>query len=149
MASAILDRILADIKTAMKAKAPDTLVALRSLHAAIKDQTVNAGLEATDENVGAVIAKAIKQRADSIEQFSAANRPDLVAKEQKEVDLIRAYQPQQMDRAEIETLVRQSIAESGAACKKDMGKVMQVLMPKVKGRADGKLINQVVMSLLP
>ena len=149
MASAILDRILADIKEAMKAKESDKLMALRTLHAAIKDQTVNAGLEASDETVTAVIAKAIKQRTDSVEQFSAAGRTDLVAKEQKEIDLFRVYQPRQMDRAEIEVVVRECIAESGAASKKDMGKVMQALMPKVKGRADGKLVNQVVLSLLP
>ena len=149
MASEILDRILADIKEAMKAKASDTLMALRTLHAAIKDQTVNAGVEATDETVGAVIAKALKQRADSVEQYAAAGRTDLVEKEQKEIDLFRVYQPRQMDRAEIEVVVRECIAESGATSKKEMGKVMQVLMPKVKGRADGKLVNQVVLSLLP
>lgn len=149
MASAILDRILGDIKEAMKAKAADTLTALRTLHAAIKDQTVNAGKEASDEAVIAVIGKAIKQRTDSVEQYAAAGRTDLVAKEQKEIDLFRTYQPRQMDRAEIEVLVRESIAESGATCKKEMGKVMQVLMPKVKGKADGKLVNQVVLSLLP
>ena len=149
MASVILDRILADIKEAMKAKESDKLMALRTLHAAIKDQTVNAGLEASDETVTAVIAKAIKQRTDSVEQFSTAGRTDLVEKEQKEIDLFRVYQPRQMDRAEIEVAVRECIAESGAVSKKDMGKVMQALMPKVKGRADGKLVNQVVLSLLP
>jgi len=149
MASAILDRILGDIKEAMKAKEADKLTALRTLHAAVKDQTVNAGVEATDEAVVAVIAKAIKQRADSVEQYAAAGRQDLVAHEQKEIDLFRVYQPRQLERAEIEVLVRQSIAESGAASKKEMGKVMQVLMPKVKGKADGKLVNQIVQSLLP
>ena len=149
MASAILDRILADIKEAMKAKAADKLTALRGLHAAIKDQTVNAGVEATDDAVVAVVAKAIKQRIDSVEQYAAAGRKDLVDKEQIEIDLFRVYQPRQMDRAEIEVLVKQSIAESGATCKKEMGKVMQALMPKVKGKADGKLVNQIVQSLLP
>lgn len=149
MASAILDRILADVKEAMKAKAGDTLTALRTLHSAIKDQTVNAGVEVTDEAVCAVISKAIKQRADAVEQFAAAGRTDLVEKEQKEIDLFRAYQPRQMDRSEIEAVVRECIAESGATCKREIGKVMQVLMPKVKGRADGKLVNQVVQSLLP
>ncbi|MEI7902442.1 MAG: GatB/YqeY domain-containing protein [bacterium] len=149
MASALMDQVLADIKEAMKAQASETVVALRTLHAAIKDQTVNAGVEITDGAVAAVVAKAIKQRGDSIEQFAAAGRQDLVAKEQKEVDLFRKYQPKQLDRAEIEALVRQCIAESGAASKKEMGKVMQLLMPKVKGCADGKLVNQIVLSLLP
>ena len=149
MASEFMDQLMADIKTAMKAQESETLVALRTLHAAIKDQTVNAGVEVTDEVVAAVVAKAIKQRTDAIEQFASAGRQDLVDKEQKQVDLYRKYQARQLDRAEIEALVRQCIAESGAASKKEMGKVMQLLMPKVKGCADGKLVNQVVLALLP
>ncbi|HNX35304.1 MAG TPA: GatB/YqeY domain-containing protein [Kiritimatiellia bacterium] len=149
MASALMDQLLADIKTAMKAQDGETVMALRTLNAAIKDQTVNAGVEVTDEAVVAVVSKAIKQRADAIEQFAVAGRQDLVDKEQKQVDLYRKYQPKQLDRAEIEVLVRECIAASGAASKKEMGKVMPLLMPKVKGRADGKLVNQVVLSLLP
>jgi uncharacterized protein YqeY len=149
MASAFMDQLTDDIKAAMKAQASETVIALRTLLAAVKDQTVNAGVEVTDEAVSSVVAKAIKQRVDAIEQFAAAGRQDLVDKEQKQVDLYRKYQPKQLDRAEIEALVRQCIAESGAASKKEMGKVMQLLMPKVKGCADGKLVNQVVLSLLP
>jgi len=149
MASAIMDQLLADIKTAMKAQDGETVMTLRTLNAAIKDQTVNAGIEVTDDVVTAVINKAIKQRADAIEQFTAAGRQDLVDKEQKQMELCRNYQPKQMDRAEIEVLVRACIPESGATGKKEMGKVMHLLMPQVKGRADGKLVNQVVLSLLP
>lgn len=149
MASAFLDQLLADIKEAMKAKEADRLVALRTLHAAIKDQTVNAGKEATDEAVAAIVAKAIKQRIDASEQFQAAGRTDLLAKEQAEIEIYRKYQPRQLDQTEIEKLVRESIAESGANSKKDMGKVMKVLMPKLKGAADGKVVNQIVQTLLP
>ena len=148
MASAIMDQLLADIKTAMKAQDGETVMTLRTLNAAIKDQTVNAGIEVTDDVVTAVINKAIKQRADAIEQFTAAGRQDLVDKEQKQMELCRNYQPKQMERAEIEVLVRACITESGAAGKKEMGKVMQLLMPQVKGRADGKLVNQIVLSSL-
>lgn len=148
MASVVMDQLMADIKEAMKAQNSEAVLALRTLHAAIKDQTVNAGAEVTDEAVASVVAKAIKQRTDAIEQFEAANRQDLVEKERKQVALYRKYQPRQLDRAEIEALVRQCIAESGAASKKEMGKVMALLMPKVKGCADGKLVNQVVQSLL-
>ena len=95
MASAFMDQLMADIKTAMKAQASETVVALRTLHAAIKDQTVNAGVEVTDEVVAAVVAKAIKQRTDAIEQFASAGRQDLVDKEQKQVDLYRKYQARQ------------------------------------------------------
>ena len=148
MASVVMDQLMADIKEAMITKNSEALLALRTLHAAIKDQTVNAGVEVTDEVVCAVVTKAIKQRNDAIEQFTTASRQDLVDTEQKQIDLYRKYQPKQLDRAEIEVFVRECIAESGATTKKEMGKVMALLMPKVKGRSDGKLVNQVVQSLL-
>jgi uncharacterized protein YqeY len=118
------------------------------LNAQIKDATVNAGKEPTDEAVATIVAKAIKQRQDSVEQFKAAGRNDLADKEQREIELFRAYQPQQLGAAEIEALVRKVIAETGAAGKKDLGKVMQALMPQVKGKSDGKLVNQIVMAQL-
>ncbi len=148
MGSPMLDKLLADIKTAMKAQAPETLTALRMLNAQIKDATVNAGKDPTDEAVATIVAKAIKQRQDSVEQFKAAGRNDLADKEQREIELFRAYQPQQLGAAEIEALVRKVIAETGAAGKKDLGKVMQALMPQVKGKSDGKLVNQIVMAQL-
>ena len=148
MASVVMDQLMADIKEAMITKNSEALLALRTLHAAIKDQTVNAGVEVTDEVVCTVVTKAIKQRNDAIEQFTTAGRQDLVDTEQKQIDLYRKYQPKQLDRAEIEAFVRECIAESGATTKKEMGKVMALLMPKVKGRSDGKLVNQVVQSLL-
>ena len=148
MASVVMDQLMADIKEAMITKNSEALLALRTLHAAIKDQTVNAGVEVTDEVVCSVVTKAIKQRNDAIEQFTAASRQDLVDTEQKQINLYRKYQPKQLERAEIEVFVRECIAESGATTKKEMGKVMALLMPKVKGRSDGKLVNQVVQSLL-
>lgn len=148
MASVVMDQLMADIKEAMITKNSEALLALRTLHAAIKDQTVNAGVEVTDEVVYSVVTKAVKQRNDAIEQFTTAGRQDLVDTEQKQINLFRKYQPQQLDQAEIEALVRQCIAESGATTKKEMGKVMALLMPKVKGRSDGKLVTQVVQSLL-
>ena len=149
MASKLLETLQADIKTAMKDRDQGKLVALRTLHAQIKDATVNAGKEATDAEIAVVVAKALKQRQDSVEQFKQGGRADLVEKETKEIEAIRKYQPQQLTPAEIEDLAKTCIAEAGAASKKDMGKVMGLLMPQVKGRADGKLINQVVSGLLP
>ncbi len=148
MASALLETLLADIKIAMKAQQADQLSALRMLHAQIKDATTNAGKDPTDEIVATIVAKAVKQRTDSVEQFKVAARTDLVEKEQREIDWFRKYQPQQLDQAAIEALVRMVMAETGAVGKKDLGKVMQALMPHVKGRADGKLVNQVVQGLL-
>lgn len=143
-----MDALLADIKTAMKAQDPDKLTALRMLNAQIKDATVNAGKDPTDEAVATIVAKAIKQRQDSVEQFRAAGRTDLADKEQREIELFRAYQPQQLGAAEIDALVKKVIADTGAAGKKDLGKVMQALMPQVKGRSDGKLVNQIVLAQL-
>jgi uncharacterized protein YqeY len=148
MATALLDALLADIKEAMKSRDADRLGALRMLHAQIKDATVNAGKEPTDADVATIVAKAIKQRQDAVEQFRQGGREDLAAKDEKEIAFYRKYQPQQLAPAEIEALARKAVAETGAAGRKDMGKVMAALMPHVKGRADGKIVNQVVQSLL-
>jgi uncharacterized protein YqeY len=148
MSSKLLDQLLDDIKTAMKSRAAEQLTALRMLHAQIKDATVNLGRETTDEAVAAVVAKAVKQRQDAIEQYRLGGRGELADKEQREIDWIRKYQPEQLDAATLEALVRAAIAESGAAGKQDLGKVMKALMPKVKGRADGKQVNEIVQRLL-
>lgn len=148
MASELLNQLNEEIKVAMKAKESAKLMALRTLLAVVKDQTVNAGVEPTDEIFVTVVNKAIKQRQDAIDQFKAAGRDDLVALEQAQIDLYRAYQPKQLTREEIEAIVKQAIAESGATTKKEMGKVMGLVVPKTKGMADGKLVNQVVQALL-
>lgn len=148
MGSKVLEQLQADIKQRMKARQGDQLTALRTLHAQIKDATVNAGKEATDAEVATVVAKAVKQRQDSVALFRQGGRGDLADKEQMEIDLFRKYQPTQLEPKEIEDLVRRCIAETGAAGKKDTGKIMAVLMPQVKGRADGKLVNQTVTAML-
>ena len=144
MASELLARLLADIKAAMKARDSERLETLRFLHSEIKNLEVNERREPTDEDVAAIVGKAIKSRLDSIEQFKAGGREDLVAREQSQLDVCRAYQPEQLSEAEIEALVDEVIRETGAASKRDTGKVMKALMPRVKGRADGKLVSSVV-----
>ena len=148
MSSSILDAIMTDIKNAMKSKDSGTLLTLRTLHADIKNVGINQKKEITDEDVASLIAKGIKQRLDSIEQFKKANRQDLVEKEQRQIDIYKKYQPAQLERAEIEELSDRVIAETGAESKKDMGKVMKSIMPAIKGRADGKLVNEIVNSKL-
>ena len=101
-----------------------------------------------DEGVLSVLSTSAKQRRESIEQYEKAGRQDLVDKEKAELEVIQSYMPQQMGRGEIEALVKDAVAESGAKGPSDMGKVMKVLMPKVKGRADGKLVNEVVKEAL-
>jgi uncharacterized protein YqeY len=144
----IAETLINDIKTAMKAGEKDRLQTLRSLHAQIKDATVNAGKDMTDDAVTAVIAKQIKQRADALAQFRAANREDLAVIEEAEIAILRAYQPAQLSEAEIEALVVEAIQATGATTKKEMGKVMAALMPKVKGKADGSIVNRIVGSKL-
>lgn len=149
MPSPLLDQLMSDIKQAMKDRAQDKLTALRTLHAQVKDATVNQGKEATDDEVLTILNRAIKQRLDAVEQFRKGGRDDLAVKEEQEIVIYRRYQPQQLSAQEIEALVRQAIAEAGATSKADTGKVMKVLMPLVKGKADGKAVNQAVAGLLP
>jgi uncharacterized protein len=139
-----------DIKVAMRAKDSDKLLALRTLSSDVKKVTIDAGRrEPTDEDFLTAATKAVKQREDAAEQFRNAGRDEMAATEIQQAEWIRAYLPAQMDKAEIEAVVAQTIAEVEATSKKDMGKVMAALMPKVKGRADGKLVNQAVQALLP
>ena len=148
MGSGIYDEIQEDLKLAMKSKEGARVTALRTLVAGIKDATVNAGKDVTDDSVIDVVNKALKQRADSIEQFAKGGRDDLVAKEKAEAEWLGKYRPEQLGEQEIEDLAKAAIDETGAEGKGDMGKVMSVLMPQVKGRADGRMVKDVVMRLL-
>lgn len=146
--SALAEKITEDIKTAMKSGEKERLLTLRTLMAQIKDATVNAGTDMTDEAAVAVVAKQIKQRTDAFEQFKQADRMDLADKEEAEMVILREYQPAQMSEEEISALVDDAIQATGATSKKEMGKVMGALMPKVKGKADGGLVNRIVASKL-
>jgi uncharacterized protein YqeY len=148
MPSTILDTLLSDIKAAMKAQEKDRLLALRTLHSEIKNLELIEQKELSDGNVAGVVAKAIKQRMESIEQFKAGNRNDLVEKEQAQADIYKKYLPAQLTKEEIEGVVAAAVAEAGAQGKQDMGKVMKIVMPQVKGRADGKLVNEIVAQKL-
>lgn len=148
MPSPLLEQLMADIKQAMKDRAQDKLTALRTLHAQVKDATVNQGREPADDDVLTILNRAIKQRQDAAAQFRQGGREDLAAREEAEIAHYRRYQPAQLSVEEVEALARQVMAETGAAGKADTGKVMKGLMPLVKGRADGKLVNQVVSALL-
>jgi uncharacterized protein YqeY len=134
------EKITEDMKTAMKAREADKLAAIRLLQAALKQKEVDERVVLTDDMVLSIIEKMLKQRKDSIEQYTAGNRPDLVAKEEFEVGILSVYMPAQMSEAEIAAILDGVIAETGATSAKDMGKVMNALRPKVAGRADmGKL----------
>lgn len=144
----IKEKLQQDMKTAMKAKDTARLSTIRMINSAIKNKEIDARGELSDTDVEAVIVSAVKQRRDSVEQFKAGNRQDLVDKEEAEIQVLMGYLPEQMGEDDIKKIVAEAIAEAGAQSAKDMGKVMKVLMPKVKGKADGGLVNRIVKESL-
>ena len=117
---------------------------LRMVVAAAYNTQKQAGRELTDDEVISVLAREVKTRRESVEAFTAGGRPEAAAKEQAEIAIISAYLPEQIGADELARLVAQAVDESGAASVKDMGKVMAVLMPRIKGRADGKQVSALV-----
>ena len=142
------DRITEDMKAAMRAKQAQRLSAIRLLLAAIKQKEVDERVELDDADVLAIVEKLIKQRRDSIAQFQAAQRQDLVDAETFELSLLQGYLPQQLSEQELQAHVAQAIAESGAATHKDMGKVMALLKPRLAGRADMGKVSAMVKGRL-
>ena len=141
-------QITEDMKTAMRAKDTARLSAIRLLLAAIKQREVDERKELTDADVLAVIDKMVKQRRDSIAQFTAGNRMDLVATEQGELAVLQGYQPQQMSEAEIDAAIAAAIAGTGAAGPAGMGKVMAELKGKLAGLADMSAVSARVKAKL-
>lgn len=138
----------AALKEAMKAKDSVSLDAVRAIKSAVKLAEIEAGKEMSDEDIHGVIQKAVKQRRDSITQFTAGGRMDLVAVEEAQVAVLSKFLPAQLSEAEVSALVDEAVAATGAAGAKDMGKVMGALMPKVKGKADGGMVNRLVKAKL-
>ncbi len=141
-------RITDDMKAAMRAKEMARLGTIRLLLAAIKQKEVDERAELDDAGVSGIVEKLIKQRKDSISQFQAAGRNDLVAAEQAELAVLQAYLPEQLSAAEVEAAVAAAIAESGASSARDMGKVMGLLKPRLAGRADMGQVSSLIKSRL-
>jgi uncharacterized protein YqeY len=141
-------RITEDMKAAMRAGEKDRLSCIRMLQAGIKQREVDERVTLGDAEVLAVIDKMIKQRKESVAQFQAGNRADLVAKESAEIALLSGYLPAQLGEAELATLIREAVAATGASSMKDMGKVMAALKPKVQGRADMGALSARIKSAL-
>jgi uncharacterized protein len=140
-----------ELKNSMLAKDTEKTSVLRLLLSALNYYEIQKGgadYEATDEDVLTVIQKEVKQRKDSIEQFTNAKRQDLADKETKEMEILQKYLPAQMSEEEITKLVREAVTQTGAASMAEIGKVMGNLMPKVKGKADGGLVNKIVREAL-
>jgi uncharacterized protein YqeY len=137
-----------DVKTAMREGDTQKRDTLRLMLAAIKQEEVDRQIELDDAQCLQVVAKQAKQRKESIADAERAGRADIVAEEQAELTIIEEYLPQMMDRSEIEAIATQVIQEQEASGMKDMGRVMGQLMPRLQGRADGKMASQVVRELL-
>ena len=141
-------KIQEDVKVAMKARDTQRREILRQLMAAFKQVEVDRQTELSEGDVLGVLQSEAKVRREVIAEMGAAGRDDLVANAEYELGVIESYLPRQLAREEIEAIVREVVAEVGAQTPKDMGAVMKVLMPRVKGQADGKLVNAVVREVL-
>jgi len=142
------DRITEDMKAAMRARDAGRLSAIRMLLAAIKQREVDSRIEADDATVLSIVEKLIKQRKDSITQFEAGGRADLVARESAELKVLAEYLPQQMSEAEVSAAIDIAVAEVGATGPAAMGKVMGLLKPRLAGRADIGQVSTMVKARL-
>lgn len=139
-----LDDLNHDMKIAMKAKEKEKLSTIRMLKSALQNEQINKGEELTEEDELTILSREKKQRVESLNEFKAAGRDDLVVKLEKEIEIVDAYLPAQLTEDEIRNIVQDTVAQTQASSMKDMGKVMGALMPKVKGKADGNLVNSIV-----
>jgi hypothetical protein len=146
--SLLKERIDADLKAALKASDKIRVSTLRLIKSAIKNLEIERGAPLAEEEIIGVLSSLAKQRKESIEEFKKASRVDLVEREEEELSIIKAYLPEELSEEELEKIIQETIQETGATSLKDMGKVMKTIMPKVKGRADGRVVNQKVRKLL-
>lgn len=146
--SALKQQLTEDMKTAMRAKDKQRLGVIRLALAAIKQREVDERIELDDTDVLAVIDKMVKQRRDSAQQFTDADRPELADQENFEIGVLQDYLPAALDEAELDALITKAIADSGADSMKEMGRVMGLLKPQVQGRADMGAVSQRIKALL-
>jgi len=142
------ERLVQDMKEAMKSKDKLRLSTIRMINSLIKNAEIDKRRELTDEEIVQLLQKYAKQRRESIKLYEKGGRQDLVEKEKAELAVVESYLPSQMNEEELKELISRAIEETGAASVKDLGKVMQWIMPKVKGRADGSLVNRLVREAL-
>ncbi|NPV29223.1 MAG: GatB/YqeY domain-containing protein [Firmicutes bacterium] len=144
------ERLFEDMKKALKAREAGRkqLSVIRMARAALKNHSIALGRELTDDDVIEVLAKEVKQRREAIMEYTRVNRPDVVAELEEEIAILEVYLPQQLSREEITRLAREAITATGAREVRSLGRVMSVLMPKMKGRADGKVVQEIVRKLL-
>ncbi len=144
----ILDTLSQDLKEALKARNDLKLSTLRMIKASLINKEIEKTAALTDDEIVAAMSTMAKQRRESIEHYTAAGRLELASREEQELFVIQSYMPRQLTPEEVDAIIRDAIHESGASTPNDMGKVMKVLMPRVKGVVDGKAVNQRVRDLL-
>lgn len=144
----LLDRLSTELKESLKAGNQLKLGVIRLLKSSIKNKEIEKMSPLTDEEIIGVISSAVKQRREAIEQFKKGNREDLVQKETSEIEILQTFLPQQLSDEEIMNEVRTVIKEAGASSPKDMGKVMKILIPRIKGRADGSKVSSLVKEIM-
>ncbi|MGA7613933.1 MAG: GatB/YqeY domain-containing protein [Thermoanaerobaculia bacterium] len=144
----LTERIRTDLTSSMKARDAARTSTLRMVQAALKNEQIDKGHELTDEEATAVVARAVKQRQDSIEQYRKGGREDLAAREEAEIAMLQDYLPQQLSETEVEAIVDQTIASTGATSKKDTGKVMKEIMASHRGTVDGRMVQEILAKKL-
>jgi uncharacterized protein YqeY len=142
------DRLVEEMKSAMKAKDNLKVSVIRMVRSSVKNKEIDLRKELDDQGVTEVITTLVKQRRESIKLFQEAGRNELALKEEKEVGFLLDFLPTQLERSEIDEIVDKAIADCGAQGIRDMGKVMKIVMPHVSGRADGKVVNEIVKEKL-
>lgn len=146
--SELFEQLKDDIKTAMKQRDTERLSALRMLHSSIKNKAIDVDHELTDDDVVDVLAKEAKKRRESAEAYQKGDRPELAAKERRELEVIQQYLPEPLTDEEAEALVEEVIEDTGAESRRDMGKVMGAVVPRIKGRYDAAKIKDIVLDRL-
>lgn len=142
------DKLADDLKSAMKNKDTIRKNVVQMVRAGVLQIEKDKQITLDDEGVLDVIAKQLKQRRDSLPDYEKSGREDLISELKSEMDVLMEYLPKQLTRDELEAIVKEAVCETGASSMKDMGKVMAAVMPKTKGRADGKVINEIAKNLL-
>lgn len=140
----ILKRIEEDLSASLKARDNKRVSTLRMVKSALKNAEIEKRQKGslTEEDIIGVLSSLVKQRRESVEQYTKAGRFDLAEREQQEIGIIQEYLPKQLSKEELDSLIRQAIQDAGISSVKEIGRLMKVLMPKIKGRADGKFVNE-------
>lgn len=142
------DKLMEDLKDSMRNKDVIKKNTITMIRAAIKQKEVDDRSEITEEDIIDIISKQLKEKRGAIEDFKKGNRQDLVDLTEKEIDILLEYLPKQLSEEELEKIVAEAIKETNATSMKDIGMIMKTVMPKVKGRADGNMVNNIIKKIL-